>query len=170
MHLQIWRPFFSPLSNPSVLKGWTKRAVRGPQGTLTSYRGNICNHTQSYRKHIPPCWHRNSCPHSSSSSQSYEKMHDMPFFSFILHLVQFFFPSSVVYTWTPLLCIDLDPAAGSLKIYALFFFLLCWFIWGRSECSGVFLWFHVLSFHSFSGVALHLPSILQARIEPLLTF
>lgn len=146
MHLQIWRPFFSPLSNPSVLKGWTKRAVRGPQGTLTSYRGNICNHTQSYRKHIPPCWHRNSCPHSSSSSQSYEKMHDMPFFSFILHLVQFFFPSSVVYTWTPLLCIDLDPAAGSLKIYALFFFFALlvylgpeWVQWGVFMISCVIL-------------------------------
>lgn len=155
--------FISVLSNPSILKSWTKRVVRGWQGTLTSYSSNICTHTQSYIMHISPCWHRNSRPHSSSCSQSYEKMHDTPFFSFLLHSVQFFFPSSVVHMWTR---IDLGPTAGSLKISALFFFfLLRWFIWGWSECSGVFSLFHVLSFLSFSGVVLHLPSILQARIR-----
>lgn len=123
--------------------------------------------------HISPCWHRNSCPHSSSCSQSYEKMHDVSSFSFLLPSVQFFCPSSVVHMWTPLLCIDLDPAAGSLKISAWLFALLVylgleWVQWGVFIISCF-----ILSFMLWYGPssAVHPPSKDRApslRFSPIL--
>lgn len=46
--------------------------------------------------------------------------HDVGFFS-VLHFVCFFSP--VMHIWTSLFCIDLDPAAGLLKIWAFLFLL-----------------------------------------------
>lgn len=78
-----------------------------------------------------------------------------------------------------LLSIDLDATAGSLKMSPLFlsfylfthFLLLCWFIWGWSECSGVFLLDGFMFYPFFhSGLILRVPSILPARTQPLLTF
>lgn len=96
--------------------------------------------------HISPCRHRNSCPHSSSRSQSCKKMHVMFFFSFLSHLVQFL---SFLLLWcTCEHLITVSIWTHLLRISA--FLLLCCFIWGWSECSGVFPLFLFLSFHPFS--------------------
>lgn len=127
-------PYAFKTTNPSILKSGTKRTVRiflllRKHGTLPSYSGNICSHTHSYILYISPCWHRNSYPHSLPRFQSYDQLHDMLLVSFLL----LFFFSPVTHMWTSLFCIDLDPDAGLLKIWAFCFCFTLgpeWVEWG----------------------------------------